>query len=423
MRIEFFLARRYLQPQRNTVSIITLVSVIGVMLGVAVLIVAMAVMTGFSNTMHEKMLQTEPHMMVQRSDNYAIVNTQPVMKALERAGVRAASSIAGTAMLLSDKEFHPLVMYGVEPEVVANEMDFENVLLPGGSFDLNPGEIVVSDTIGARFRLSLGDRVLIHSQARLAEMIDFSESGAVTLRETKEVSLPAEYTVAGFYHFGKSDFDARFVFMNVDDAAELFRLPWGSATAVVGWVDAPMNINQYAATAGKLLSTNYHVSTWEDRNSQLLFILKMEKRMIFFLLIFIVLVASFSICNTLITSVYLKTRDIGLLKALGANNWQMTMVFVFQGFLTGLVGATLGVIMGVVVVIYRMNIMRFLENFTGNEQIFPKEFYYFDELPAQIVATDLVAIIAISILLCTIGGMLPAWRAARLDPANAFRNE
>ena len=422
MRTEFFLARRYLKPRRNTVSIITLLSVIGIMLGVAVLIVAMAVMTGFSNVMYEKMLQTEPHLIVQRDDGYAMTNTQPVASAIEKLGGRASASITGMAMLQADNEFHPLVMYGVDPATAAQEMDFEGVLLPGGSFALDPGEVVISDTIANKFNLRLGDRVLIHSQRRLTEMIDFSESGEVSLRESKSFSLPTEYTVAGLYHFGKNDFDSQFVFMNVDDAAELFLLPWGAASAVVGWVDDPMNIGKYAADARKFLP-GYKVSTWENRNSQMLFALKVEKRMIFFLLIFIVLVASFSICNTLITSVYLKTREIGLLKALGASNRQMTMVFMLQGFLTGVVGAVCGVVMGVLVVTYRMNIMRFLEKFTGNELIFPKELYYFDELPGQIMASDLVAIVAISILLCTIAGMLPAWRAARLDPANAFRNE
>ena len=150
--------------------------------------------------------------------------------------------------------------------------------------------------------------------------------------------------------------------------------------------------------------------------------LHVEKNMMFFLLIFIVLVAAFSISNNLITSVYQKTREIGLLKALGASNWQLMRIFLFQGLLVGIFGTGCGVTLGLLVIKFRMAIMETISRITGRE-MFPNQLYFFDELPAQVVPSDLMWIIIISVVLCTLGGLLPAWRAAKLDPAKAFRYE
>ena len=142
----------------------------------------------------------------------------------------------------------------------------------------------------------------------------------------------------------------------------------------------------------------------------------------FFLLIFIVLVAAFSITNTLITSVYQKTREIGLLKALGCSDGAVMRIFVFQGLLVGVIGSLTGTLTGILVIHFRNDILRFVSKISGKE-LFPKSFYFFSELPAHIVPQDVLIIVGASIILCTLGAVLPAWRAARLDPAEALRYE
>ena len=149
-------------------------------------------------------------------------------------------------------------------------------------------------------------------------------------------------------------------------------------------------------------------------------VLAVEKNMMFFLLVFIVLVAAFSITNTLITVVVQKTREIGLLKAVGASSGTVMRLFIMQGLMVGMIGSVCGTIMGVGVVYYRNDILRLVSKISGQE-LFPKEFYYFNELPAHIVTGDIVFIVVVSILLCTVGGVIPAWRAAKLDPAKALR--
>jgi lipoprotein-releasing system permease protein len=147
-----------------------------------------------------------------------------------------------------------------------------------------------------------------------------------------------------------------------------------------------------------------------------------EKNMMFFLLVFIVLVAAFSITNTLITMVFQKTREIGLLKALGATSGTVMRIFILQGMFVGIVGSILGTLSGIMVVYWRNNILHFSSRVFGLD-LFPPEFYYFDGLPAKIITGDIVIVVVVTIVLCTVGGIIPAWRAAKLDPAKALRNE
>ena len=211
------------------------------------------------------------------------------------------------------------------------------------------------------------------------------------------------------------------MFVDFGEAADLFGLRYTGATCVFGWGRDPFD-------QGKLIvrlrgaMPHYEVVTWEELNNRLLDVLNVEKRMMFFLLIFIVLVAAFSITNTLITSVYQKTREIGLLKALGASDRSVTMIFLGQGLLIGFIGSLSGIALGALVIYFRNHILRFVSRCTGMD-LFPKEFYYFNELPAHIVWSDVAFIVLSSIVLCTLGAVIPAWRAARLDPARALRYE
>ena len=165
-----------------------------------------------------------------------------------------------------------------------------------------------------------------------------------------------------------------------------------------------------------------NVASWQEMNQRLLGVLAVEKNMLMFLLVFIVLVAAFSITNTLITTVIQKTREIGLLKAVGASSGTVMRIFLLQGFFVGLIGTVCGLILGWLFIEFRMQVLEILRIVTGQE-IFPKEIYVFTELPAHIVPSDVVVISIIAVVLCTLGGLIPALRAASLDPARALRSE
>ena len=419
LKTEFFLARRYLRPKRNAVSVITCISVIGVLLGVAVLIVVLSVMTGFTDLMREKLLAVGAHVQID-SPYYRCIQPDKAVDALKAHNVRPAAVVSAPVLLQYRRNLLPKQIMGVYPDQIDKQMNIKEMLVEG-KFRLAKNEIVVSQYIARQLGLRIGNKIILHSPERLLKLVDFKKDNSIELKKSDEVYLPNEFTVAGIYSLGKRDFDNMVMFIGLEDADDLFLFDWGMATAVFGWIDNPDKIDSIA----KELETELpgqRVRTWKQLNEDLLNVLMVEKNMMFFLLVFIVLVAAFSITNTLITMVFQKTREIGLLKALGASSATVMRIFIFQGMFVGIVGSVLGTLTGFLVIYWRNQILHFASTVL-HMQLFPPEFYYFDGLPAKIVAGDVIIIVAVTIVLCTVGGIIPAWRAATLDPAKALRNE
>ncbi len=427
MLTELYLAGKYLRPRRNMVSIIALMSILGVMLGVMVLIVVMAVMTGFTDVMKEKLIETQAHFQIRAPGGWLSYPEQAV-NVVKAHGGDASPVIQGAVLVQYGHNKRRLdtqaVIFAAPQEDLKKHIDIRSYI-KYGSFKLGregrKSYAVISTDMAERWKIGVGDTFLVHSAKRLTDLVKFNANGKVELNQESSVYLPTEFTVSGIYSAGKSDFDRIVFFADPDDATELFDLPWGGATAVLGWWKDPFAQDKFLDTLRADLR-NHLVISWEEANRNFLDVLNVEKMMMFFLLIFIVLVAAFSITNTLITSVYQKTREIGVLKALGCSNGTVMRIFIFQGLLVGVVGSFAGTVFGVLVIRFRNNILHFMSQLTGME-LFPKKFYFFNELPAHIVPQDVVLIIGASIILCTLGALLPAWRAARLDPAEALRYE
>ena len=431
MFYELFLAGRYLKPRRNAVSLITLTSILGVTLGVTVLIVVMAVMTGFTSEMKKKLIETQAHFQI-RHPRRAIsgVESNLICNELLRAGASGTPVIQSPVLVQFGKRSQRLdtqtVMFAASADALKEHLDLKKYLKAGSlklgsSFADDAHYAIISTYMAERWQLGIGDKFLVHSSKHLTDLVKFNAAGGIELNNDSSAYLPAEFTVAGIYALGKSDFDQIVFFADPDDAAELFDLPWGSATTIYGWGKDPFNQQNLLEKLAAAMP-QYYITGWEEANRNFLEVLAVEKLMMFFLLIFIVLVAAFSITNTLITSIYQKTREIGLLKAIGCTDLSVMRIFILQGFLVGVIGSLSGTILGYLVIHFRQNIINAASKISG-QNIFPKEFYFFDKLPAEIVTSDVAFIVICSILLCTIGALLPALRAARLQPSEALRYE
>ena len=431
MSFELFLAGKYLKPRRNAVSLITLTSILGVTLGVTVLMVVMAVMSGFTGEMKQKLIETQSHFQIRRI-NSAMNNsdTRFVRQLLEKHQATGTPVIQSPVLVQFGKNTQRLdtqtMLFAASAAELQKHLNLDKyikagTLKLGSSFEDDAHYAVISTYMAERWNLGVGDTFLVHSSKHLTDLVKFNAAGGIELNEKSSAYLPSEFKVAGIYSLGKSDFDQLVFFTGPDDAAELFDLPWGCASSIYGWGKDPFDQEKLLNDLSEALP-GFAVVGWEEANRSFLEVLAVEKLMMFFLLIFIVLVAAFSITNTLITSIYQKTREIGLLKAIGCTDHSVMRIFILQGLLVGVIGSISGTILGYLVIYFRQNILNIASAISGQE-LFPKKFYFFDQLPAQIIPSDVAIIVICSILLCTIGALLPALRAARLQPSEALRYE
>jgi lipoprotein-releasing system permease protein len=423
---ELLLALRYLRPKRTFVSIITLISIIGVSLGVAVLIIVISVMSGFDHDLREKILGFNPHITITQIDPATQAGTTMSdypgvarMVSSNQNVLSASPFVAGPVLLETQAETNrpalqdaPLLR-GIDPEDSGTMAGLKKDLI--GSLDLSGHGILVGVDFADHLNLRVGDHLSIFSVTEIRKIQEALKN------KTDYAALPDDYEVRGIFDTGYYDYDARVVITSIDNAQDLFDLE-DTVHGLFVTLRDPYGAGLVAGQLQKTLGDNYSIDTWMRDNSSMLTAVAVEKNVMFYLLFFIVLVAALCILSAQITFVIQKTREIGMLKALGASPWQISGIFLFQSSLIGVIGVTAGFGLGMLAVTYRNGFLHFLRDVTGLE-IFPASVYGFDELPALITPSDVAVICLTSFVICIFGGLLPAWRAGRLKPVEALRYE
>lgn len=422
---DIFLALRYLRPKRTFVSVITLLSVLGPILGVALLIIVTAVMSGFDRDIRDRILSMQANLQVlppfdlRRGTAGVLEKPAPILEAVARAGADGAPVIEGPVFVQSREQVSAKYLKGIRPECERNVSGLAATVR--GRFEIREGEALVGEDFAREFGLEIGSKVLIHSPTKLSRNIQWKPDGQVKVIRDDQVYLPEEVTVAGIFNMGVYEYDSSLIFLHIDQAADLFGLPMDSATSVQVKVPDPFHMDPIVAQ----LRNQYpglRFMTWQEANRQMFGALKVEKNLMFFLLFFIVLVSAFGIAGTLITVVVQKTREVGILKAVGMSGGGIFRIFMLQGSLIGLLGTVLGTGAGLLIVHYRNGIAWLLGKIMGVE-VFPKELYHLTQIPAHLTGSDLVIIIGGSVLLCIAGAVIPALFAGALSPAQALREE
>jgi lipoprotein-releasing system permease protein len=417
---ELLLALRYLRPKRTFVSVITLISVAGVALGVAVLIIVISVMSGFDKQLRDTILGFNAHLTISIPDE-TIKNYRDVVSLVSsNKHVRGIAPYVGTQVLMeTTTNEHTMKVRDCAPFLRGIDPDAEKTVstLPSsvkyGVFDLSGHRIVVGSVLASELRLQVGDTVNITTGADALRMRESYQSG-------KNLAIPPmEYEVSGIFDIGFNEFDANLVAVSLPNAQDMINLG-DSVQGLTVTLDDPFAVLQVRHDLMRALGPQYQINTWME--NKLLEAVGVEKNVMFIILFCVMIVAALCILSALITFVVQKTREIGMLKALGATDFQIGGLFLSQSAFIGTIGVFTGFGLGLLAIHYRNEFLFVMRRLTGIE-LFSADIYGFNKLPAEIVPSDILLICGSALVICILGGVLPAWRAWRLKPVEALRYE
>ena len=414
---ELFISLRYLKAKRKQtfISIITFISILGVMLGVMALIVVLAVMNGFEHELREKILGTNAHILLLRygggiEDYFEVVN-----KVEKVPGVRAAAPFIYAQVMLSSKGgVAGAVLRGIDPSSEGKVSSLPQNIKEGSINSLSRSElgqlpgIILGRELAKNLGVFLDDPVTV-----ISPLGDVSPLGMAPRVK--------RFRVTGIFESGMFDYDSTLAYISLASAQKFLRIG-DVATAIEIKVKDIYKARSIAERIERELGFPYKTRDWMEMNKNLFSALRMEKRVMFILLSLIIGVAAFNIICTLIMVVMEKSRDIAILKSMGAKRSSIMKIFVFEGLIVGLVGTFLGSVLGLLIAFNMEGISNFVERLFGFK-ILPGDVYYISQLPSRVDSLDVMVVVCVAIGISLLATIYPAWKASSLDPAEALRYE
>lgn len=412
--LSWFVARRYLASRRRGrfLSLITLIAIGGIAVGVTALITVIAVMTGLQRDLQAKILGSNPHVYVFESAQGLRVNDWQVAlpPILEVDGVLAATPFVSTQVAFTqDASFSRAgMLFGMDPTVSETPMtDVERDVREGrlslGATGSGYPPILLGQSLANALLVAPGDTLIVAAFENL---------------KTDALGMPTPATrafeVTGIFRTGMYEYDNSYAYTSLEAAQELLDLRAGAVTGIAVNGGDPWQAQQVADRLHRELGPGYYTNNWMDLNASLFSALKLEKLAMGVILSLIVIVAAFNIISTLIMVVTDKTREIGILKAMGMTDRTVLKVFVLQGLTIGIVGTALGALGGLTLV-WLLSRYEFVD--------LPADVYFVDTLPVALDPFDFVLILALSIFIAFAATIYPARQAARLEPVEAIRHE
>jgi lipoprotein-releasing system permease protein len=423
MSFELFISLRYLRAKRKQifVSIITFISIAGIFLGVAALIIVLAVMTGFENDLRNKILGINSHVVLMQYTG-AMQDYQKVMNEVEQVDGVVASTpfIFSQAMLRNEARTSGVILRGISVDSALKVINLgkmhegnidylsdkqRSTVELGKDTSMLPG-IVIGKELAKNMGLLLFDPVSIISPTGISTPMGM-------------VPRMKKFVVVGIFDSGFYEYDSTLAYISLRDCQEFLNLG-ERVTGLEIKVNDIYRANIIAKSIEKKLGFPFWARNWMEMNKNLFSALKLEKRVMFIILSLIVLVAAFNIICTLIMIVMEKNKDIAILKSMGATSGSIMKIFVYQGVTIGAIGTLMGCLGGLAVALNLEKISVSIENLFGFK-ILPGDVYYLSQLPSQVNYSDVVIIVIGTMLICFLSTIYPSRRASKLDPAETLR--
>ena len=412
--VALFIGLRYTRAKRRNhfISFISLMSMLGIALGILVLITVLSVMNGFDREIQKRVFSMVPPVTVGSFVN-AITNWQQVVSTLHQfPKVKAvAPFVSGEVMLTSTNLVQPALLTGIEPQAEKNISQLADKVVQGTLADLTPGRfgMVIGEELANRLDVTLGDKITV-----ITPRVSLSLAGVMPRLK--------RFTVLGIFRAGSGfGFDAGLAFVNLVDAQKLFEM--GTAvTALHVKIDDAYAAPKFAEQLAVALGPNARVTDWTQQFGEYFRMVAQEKAMMFFILMLIILVAAFNLVSTLVMVVNEKEADIAILRTLGATPQMVMAIFIIQGSIIGIIGTLLGVAGGIALAWHVTAVVNWIEHLF-HVQFLSSSVYFLNYLPSSLEWGDVWRISLSALLLSLLATLYPAWRAARTVPVEALRYE
>ncbi len=410
---ERMVAFRYLRARRKEgfVSVIAAFSFLGIMLGVATLIIVMAVMNGFRQELLSRVLGLNGHLGVYAYQGTVLTGYDELAeRAAQIKGVKMVMPlIEGQVMVSSVRNAQGAIVRGIRPQDFARRDILKNSLVGGRAEAFGePNTVFIGDRLAQKLGVFAGEEITL-----------ISPKGTVTAFGS--IPRMRSYTVGGTFSVGMYEYDSGFIFMPLAEAQKFFNMDDG-VTNLELFLDNHDLVKSVQEAAAAQLGGGFRIYDWQRSNAAFFNAIQVERNVMFLILTLIIVVAAFNMISGLIMLVKDKGRDIAVLRTMGATRGMIMRIFFMSGASIGFFGTLFGVLVGLVFCENIENIRRFLESLTGTD-LFSAEIYFLSRLPAEVDPVEVVAVVAMALFLSFAATIYPSWRAARLDPVEALRYE
>jgi lipoprotein-releasing system permease protein len=411
---ELFIGLRYTRAKRRNhfISFISLISLLGITLGMTALITVMSVMNGFQKEVRSRILGVASHILISGLDG-ALTDWQRVAReALKHPQVEAAAPyVSAQGMVSFNNVVSGVVVRGILPDMEDRVADLGQMMIDGKLDDLVPGRfgIVIGRELARALGVFTGDKIVL-----------ISPQGQVTPAGI----LPRlkQFTIAGIFEAGHFEYDSGLVLIHLADAQKLYRMENDEVSGVRLKLRDLFLAPQVAQELVPMISADVHISDWTRQHANYFRAIQIEKRMLSLILALIIAVAAFNIVSTLVMAVTDKQSDIAILRTLGASPRSIMKIFIVQGTIIGIVGTALGVIGGVLLAYNIEAVIAAIER-VFSVQFLSREVYYISEIPSDPQLADIVTVAVVSFVLTLLATLYPSYRASKVNPAEALRYE